>query len=497
MYDQNYAESMEYSRSFQQERFIQGHHKYWILKRKENSIIYDGDTEIYAYDEHHNDFLKTISLFNDKFNDLETELKNYYTYASSSDYDFNKALEHLKSIDKSLQKVHVFFNISDYSLIYIRRSLYEYFCKMVERRFLYFFALKVNSGSVIDMHYLEDFRKTDKKFFDNLFQPICHLLLKRNKENLPELSLNHLWGYFQYISHSPNALNAKISENDLKKYCSFDYTKDICLNAEKTPILYHYKILAGVFIDYFSFFSNMQSYYPKTKTFHQYLLILSNNHLYTKLIDSCTFYSKYHSMHTLIENHIVKTNPHYIRINSQIAQDFTNDIYQYIQDHATDEEEKEGITQEILYFYPEEFEKKMDAEIIEFQFFEQLFAIELLDIISQNIIIKKCPTCNEYFITNSKKQKRCEKHKGDPAGYKTPKEKESSYMSTLHRYNECFRKRKRLNKITQKEYNAWKSDSDKLISEAESKNFSIDEFTDKLNSICKNNGILPPRKYNN
>lgn len=178
MYDQKYAELMEERRKFDTENFIQGHHKYWILKRKKESIIYCDDIEIYKYDQkQHNAFLQVLSLFTYKFHKLEIELNNYYINASSPSYNFYASQKHLINMEKFLQKIHIFFQNSDNALIYIRRVLYEHFCKMVEHRFLTYLENNIKKEIAISYQDLENFRAEDRKLLNNLFLPIYHLLI--------------------------------------------------------------------------------------------------------------------------------------------------------------------------------------------------------------------------------------------------------------------------------------------------------------------------------
>lgn len=313
-------------------------------------------------------------------------------------------------------------------------------------------------------------------------------------------ALNHLWGYFNYISYCPNALDETVTEDDLKKYRRQDYIDWINKKISNLSILHHLKIMADVFTDYFSIFSHLQEYYPNTEIFHQYMLLLSNNHFYTNLINSCTYYSAHQSMYKPIRDYIIKTNPHHIAIMSQVAKDYTDDIYQHIKDSIdTDSDSKNEITKALLQYYPKEFEHNKGAEIIEFQFFEQFIAIELLDIIEQNLIIQKCIYCDAYFITNSKKQKYCDQHKNNPIiqqrNHSKNKNIKSDYQLTFKRYDGCFNKRIKRKGILEKNYMNWKKDALELLTESESKNISKDEFIDKLNFLSKKNNFDPPRDY--
>lgn len=503
MYSEELAKHFEQYRKYEQETFIKGGHNYCMLKSEKETIIYDNEIQIFKYGEQHTEFLEVLPLFTDELENLEAKLKELYDFANSPNYDCTISKNKLIDISKYLQEKHIFFCLTDNSLLFIRRVLYEYFCKMVEYRFiLYLEKTALKNDLTPTLQDLESFREQDKEFLTKLFLPLYQLLYQdgTTKESSINRHVNHLWNYFLYGSHCFNALNAKIKESELKNSLYKDNINFVKSRASSTPILWEFKIISDTFSDYFSVLSDMRSAYPQSKSFHQYALLISNNYFYQNIINSCTFYSSHQSMHKMINHHIRKMKPNNVAYMDTVAKDFTDNIYQHIKDSIdADDNAKAEVIQELKEYYPNELEKNIGTEIIEFQYFEQLFSIELLDIIAANKIIKRChrTRCNCFFIADFQNRKYCDLHKNNHRYY------QQEYIENLapcekiyNTYESCLYKRIKRGKLARDNFDEWKKEVDNLISHTNPKDISQNEFIAELNSLCKKYGISIPRKYN-
>ncbi|MCM1236055.1 MAG: DUF6076 domain-containing protein, partial [Ruminococcus flavefaciens] len=296
--------------------------------------------------------------------------------------------------------------------------------------------------------------------------------------------------------------NEQFEEKGLTMFRSQDFINDINQRAENRPVLYHLNIISTVLTDYFSIFSNMQDYFPKTKIFHQYALLLSNNYVFNKLIDSCTYYSAHQSMYRLINRYLRQREPNHVQL-APAAKYLKDNPYQIIKDSVSaSDTAKAEVTEKLLYYYPNELGESMGAEIIEFDFFEQVIAIELLDIISKNKIIKKCPACDcgKYFIANSKIQKYCDDHKNQHAShqknYVQKKKIENPYQSILDEYKQCLKARIKRSDLSKEKYDEWLKGAEKLICSLDLQKISEQDFITELDSICKKLKFKSRRAYN-
>lgn len=478
------------------ENIIYGNYEYWILKKEEEVTIYDKKKELYKYDEFHDEFLSSLSSITDKLDDIESEFKKYYKNAGLPDYNYNEAAKHIAHINSLLQKMHIFFTKSYNSLFYIRRVLYVYFRKMVQDRFICYLRKYVKDDATICMADLETFRQKDRDFLNALLLPVGKSFPDKTDKDVKS-ELKHIWYYFLY-DHN-NKLNTETKENVLKHYHdNQDYINVIHNTSSNFHVLPYLIEISNIFTDYFSIFSHLLDYYPNTKIFHQYMLILSNN-CFIHFMDSCKFYSTHESMYNIISYYIAQAKPNHIRL-APIGKYLTENIYQQIKDSIdTNNATKEEIRKILFYYYPKELEKYIGVEIIKFHFFEQLLVIELLDIIAKNKIIKKCPYCEKYFITKSKAQKYCDLHKNkhyiQQRKYSQQKSSKSQYQSIFNKFNDCFYQRKIRKRISENKYKNWKKDAQKIMNDSNFHNDSEEEFTNKLVSACRKYNIDLPRKY--
>lgn len=516
MFDSKIANAYKDHSGYTQDRFIKGSVDYRILKLSKETIVFCNDKELYHYDEKHTEFLKFLSLITDILDQLEKDLEEYYNNAASNNYDYITAQKQIAEITKQFSKMHIFLDKDSNALLYIRRVLYEHFCKKVEHRFVNFLQNHVSKDDLINLQNLEDFRIEDRKFFTSLFRPIIQLIENKNdsvrscKEGDDiDRTLNELWNYFGYISHCPNNLNEYTKTDKLDKYREIDDIEYYGKYVLNKPILYNLKCISDTFTDYFSIFSKIREYYPHIADFHPYALVLSNcSYQIRHIINSCTYYSAHQTMHEIIDEYIRKKGsepsassvPRPTVLINSVPQGFTNDIYRQIKDSINaDDNTKTEIVNELFTYYPIELEKYIGAELIEFKLFEQLLAIELFDIIENRLIIKKCPFCNKYFITDSQKQKYCDEHKNQHSVhqkvYKNTKDFESFYQSLFQKHKECLRKRKTRGELSENNYTKWKNEASKIVSNAETDLISKKEFLEKLNSIYLKLEIKPPRAY--
>lgn len=505
-----------------QDRFIKGSADYRILKLSKETIVFCNGKELYRYDEKHTEFLKSLSLITGILEQLEKDLEEYYNNAVSNSYDYITAQKQIAEITKQFSKMHIFLDKDSNALLYIRRVLYEHFCERVEYRFVNYLQNHVHENYSINLQTLDNFREEDKKFFNKIFLPIIQLMEDNNgiKTTSSKRSyrissqLDDLWNYFGYINHCPNNLNEYTKKiKELDKYLKIDdienYIKYYGKYMLNKPILYKLRCISDTFTDYFSIFSQIQKYYPDIADFHPYALVLSNSsHQISQIMHSCTYYSAHQTIHKIIDEYIIRKGAEPIALKvprptvliNCVPEGITNHIYQQIKDSIdADNNTKTKIVQELFTYYPIELKKYIGAELIEFKLFEQLLAIELLDIIENKLIIKKCPFCNTYFITDSKKQKYCDEHKNQHSVhqevYKNKKDSESLYQFHFQKHEECLRKRKTRRKLSENDYIKWKDEASKMVSDAERNLISEKEFLEKLNSICLKLKIVPPREY--
>lgn len=522
MFDPKIADKYKDPSGFTQDKFIKGSVDYRILKLSKETMIFCDNEKLYCYDEKHTEFLKFLPLITDKLDQQEKDLEEYYNNAASNNYNCTTAQEQIAKISKQFSKMHVFLEKYSNALIYIRRVLYEHFYERVEYRFINYLRNHVHEDCSINLQTLDDFCVEDKKLFTNIFLPIIQLMEENKGINATcsegsyrvSNQLNELWNYLRYIRHCPNNLNEYAKIEKLDKYGDKDYIENRINYFGKyilnKPILYKLKCISDTFTDYFSIFSQIQKYYSDIADFHPYALVLSNSNQISHIINSCTYYSAHQTMHKIIIECIKyigkESKPSALKVPRPsflincVPQGFTNDIYRQIKDSIdADNNTKTKIVKELFTYYPKELEKYIGAELIEFKIFEQLLAIELLDIIKNRLIIKKCQYCNKYFITGSQKQIYCDEHKNQHSVYQAvhqnKKDSESFYSTTFKNHDSCLRKRVKDGALSENDYTMWKSEAQKLVSTAEIDSITEKDFLEKLNSIYKKYGIPIPRKY--
>lgn len=346
MFDSKIANAYKDHSGYTQDRFIKGSVDYRILKLSKETTVFCNDKELYHYDEKHTEFLKFLSLITDILDQLEKDLEEYYNNAASNNYNYITAQKQIAEITKQFSKMHIFLDKDSNALLYIRRVLYEHFCKMVEYRFVNFLQNRVSKDHLKNLQNLEDFRIEDRKFFTSLFRPIIQLMGNKNdsirscKEGDDiDRTLNELWNYFGYISHCPNKLNEYTKTDELDKYREIDDIEYYGKYVLNKPILYNLKCISDTFTDYFSIFSKIRKYYPDIADFHPYALILSNsNYQIRHIINSCTYYSAHQTMYKIIIEYITRKGsepsalsvPRPTVLINSVPQGFTNDIYRQI-----------------------------------------------------------------------------------------------------------------------------------------------------------------------
>ena len=275
---------------------------------------------------------------------------------------------------------------------------------------------------------------------------------------------------------------------------------------DQISILPDLKIISEVFTDYCFVFSSMPDSYPGSNAFYQYALLLTNHYFFQQIIKSCTFYTAHQSMHKLLQERLLKVSSEE-NISTSIIfidtmfKDLTDNLYADFKDSFNlDPNTKEEILEKLEKYYPVEIGSIMGAEITEFQYFEQLLALELLDIITNNVLVRQCPTCRCYFITHSKRRKYCPDHKGKhPVHQQTYIKKAfpSNIQMAFKKRRDCFFQGLNRKRITDSSFRDWEEDALHLLSECKSSKteISLDEFISKLDAIGEKHGITPPRSY--
>lgn len=521
-------------------RFMNNNARYRMLKTKSKCTVYakvapiNRYVELCHYTDNHETFLQALSSFTKTFESLEATLKEYYNYANSSEYKTTAANAKVLSLCKSLKNVHPFFCHQNTALLYIRSVLIYYHYRTLNYRFLMYLEAHTSEQTPLPnfMHYRDseilsrsesetydieydlhlnsikererDFFIYDQIFTKKLFDPIFQLLYPHpNEKGRMKKSLNDLLtNYPKYFSKGLrfNLFLYEDTRNSLK------------IEVASQRILWQLKIINDVFSNYFSIFMDAFQSHIITNSFQQYALLLTNNARFYDMIDSCTFYSTHQSMHKIIKYHHNDIFSHeysshkngaasIIRYDNDLRSTLTDNLFDRIKDSLdSNTSVQQQLSNELENYYPSKLDKYNGAEVIEFTNFEQLLALELLDIISQNVIIKKCKHCGCYFITAAKKRKYCDVHKNNQKLYQHNYEKksrsmQSSLQSTYQKYDICFYKRCQRKKISESNYLNWKQSASALIQKYTSQNIPSDNFIYDLDEVCKKHHLKPPRKY--
>ncbi len=514
-----------------QKRFIQEDHQYRLFKIHEKNIVYDGEAEIYHYDDSHTDFLKMLPSITNIFEKNEAKFKAYYEYASSSSYSADTATEKIKKLNKSFQKIHLFLQHSDVALLNIRRILFDYFCKTSSYRFLTHLKDTLDQAlpdldkyrnkdleaeeqeeynqliqTWIDRFQKEfpNFEERENKLFKNLFLPIYNLMYPEDNETTIKSKLNNLWMLFRHSDYNHFKSEKEQDRRTFHQYLYQSTQDEIQNKYSKISILFHLEIISDIFSDYFSVFSDLSDICKTATSFHPYALLLTNNYRFYTILDSCKFYSEHQTMSKLITDNLqkiyrLKNTGTPILFLDEIAKTLSNDFYIILKQliNSPKEDTQDYISRQLIEYYPSELEAYMGGTLIEFQRFEQLIAIELLDIIVQNKSIKKCPTCSIYFISSSKNRKYCEAHKNNhSACQKIFTSKKTAVEKMYSQYYSCFYARLKRKRISQKVFNNWNEKSLELVQTYKSLHkYDIDQFKKELNSICSKFDIKLPNKY--
>ena len=550
MNDTSIQKAKELIDKIEKDDFFYGNNKYYILKLNNKSTIcriptskdynghavgsiFDKKNEIYSYDECHIDFLQMLPSITVNFPNLEKVLKDYCEYAQSSNFNLHEASTYLANAIHSLYSLHPFFKHNDSAFIYLRSNLYNYLRKTAGYRFLLYlrnplvvlpdFSMSKddtpNSSNYKNSiepfmsdfcTYFNKFLELEENYIKNIFLPLYGLTDVPNRildhstiskvENNRKVS--ELWRHY-------NADTFKDTQPYFQIYLYFDIKTDTEKKYLSTYILPKLKIISDVFTDYFSIFSDLLEAYPKVTILQQYALLLTNNYSLMNMVNSCQVSSTHTSMYRLINGTMVHS---YKSLNSgtqilsldHLPDTLANSIYDRIKDSFDyPDKKKKSIYEDLKNFYSPKMQSYVGAEIIDFKYFEQAIAIELLDIIAANTAIKKCvcPECNTYFITTSKKRKYCDSHKNKAniyqLSYHTKKISfQSDFESIVNKYLSCFQKRVKRKRLPPKDFDNWKLDSKNLIENYSTKRHpSIDDFVSELNILCKKYNIAPPREY--
>lgn len=514
-----------------QKNLIQGEHQYRLFKINANNIIYDGETKIYHYNDSHTDFLKMLPYVTISFETYETELKSYYEYADSSSYNADTAKKKIENLNKHFQKIHPFLQYSDVALLNIRRALFEYFCKTSSYRFLAYLENDLNKplpnldnyrDHDLDVEEQEkydqsiqmwdnDFQKEfpnflekEHKLCNHLFLPICNLMFSGISEKNIKGKLDNIWTLFRLSDYNHFKSEKERDSRTFYLYLYQDTQNKIKKKYRTTNILSRLKFISNTFSDYFSVFSDLSNICGTATNFHPYALLLTNNYHFYKIFDSCKFYSEHQTMHNLIEDNLYKI---YHQKNTKvpilslhnIPETLSDNFYTVLKEllNNPNKDTKDYLSRQLIVYYPSELKAYMGGTLIEFQDFEQLIAIELLDIIVQNKSIKKCPECGIYFISHSRNRKYCETHKNNHSLCQKNSMQQKKEVEILYnKYRSCFYSRLKREKILQKDFEYWNKESQELVQTYTSlREYDIDQFIKELNSICKKLGIKPPRNY--
>lgn len=285
-----------------QKELIQGEHQYRLFKLDGKNIIYDGETEIYHYDDRHTDFLNMLSSVTNVFEVYEPKLKSYYEYAGSSSYNADNAQKKIEKLNKSFQKIHPFLQYSDVALLNIRRALFEYFCKTSSYRFLAYLENDLNKplpnldnyrDHDLDVEEQEkydqsiqmwdnDFQKEFPNFLEkehelcnNLFLPICNLIFSGISEKNIKGKLDNLWTLFRLSDYNHFKSETERDSRTFYLYLYQDTQNKIKEKYRATNILSRLKFISNTFYDYFSIFSDLSNTCGTATNFHPYALLLT------------------------------------------------------------------------------------------------------------------------------------------------------------------------------------------------------------------------------
>ncbi|MBO5303275.1 MAG: hypothetical protein J6A92_04440 [Lachnospiraceae bacterium] len=516
------------------ENYYLGNNHYYILKTTEKSTTYVSSNEkifdIYSYTNQHNTFLEMLPKITDGFAKLEDSLKKYYNYAQNESYDSTSATNQLNTIYVHIKELHPFFTHSSISLSYIGHALFQYCSKTWEYRFYIYLRnnnilppdlqkYRDNDLTKLERNAYHNFRQQHKNslhqafkkflsyeqaFLEKLFLPIYELLFSDSANEFIQKKMQNFW-----LFYSKNIIPKNDTDTSFNIYFFKDEINRLIEKYNSQYILFRLKTIADVFTDYFSVFSNLLSLYKDTKVVQQYALLLTNNPRFYRLIDTCKVYSPHQTMHKIAKYYFMQyykfeternNCPSFVLSDDEIATFLTDNIYAYIKDCIdSSSPAKDYITKTLPKCYPTTLESYNGCQLIGFQDFEQLLAIELLDIIQENCLIKKCPFCDCYFTTKSKKQKYCNEHKNQHKihqnSYSDKKtHSRSEYQQICDHYLTCFYKRARRDKSLQKNFNKLKYEAITLVNQTKLST-SLETFTNKLNSLSEENAFSPPRKY--
>lgn len=487
-----------------------------------NNISY---SKIYSFDKQHKDFLFMLPfLYN--CNELECRLKKYYDFAMSSEYSIEQAEKKVNSLLVSLKKIHPFFQHEYLALKFLWNSVKDYLDKSSEHRFLqYFFPLF--SGAFTDFtKILESGNRTQfandvlKKYSDyviqyssifyndserpfvyNVLTPIYRMLYPQ------KVDYYNKTGFEKFIMP---AFKKKYTESysNFLTFMRQDMKQEIEDNYSKLPMFFQLEAVKKILEEYFFIFSKLPQICNSVNVFQQYALLLTNSPTLSMNMKSCHFYSSHESLNMVIKYHLRKIcTKTAIEYDDNLARVATNDLYRKIKNSPSMSMDKDYISKTLENAYPGRIETYLNTEITELHNIKQLFILELLDIARENVIIKKCPLCECYFITPSKKIMYCEQHRGKHDAHQTKytntnKQTETGKMYT--KYYNCLSQR--IHRMEQSDdkgtfesansnFRKWQNEASDLKERYDPSTSSLKEFKDALDKICVTYGFKPPHRY--
>lgn len=515
MNNQDFFQTKEILDTIKRQELFQGNNKFYIVKHSNTNDVYiknlDSIIPLYTFDNRHTFFLQALPFITDKLPSFKSDLMEYYDCTSSPNYSLSAAKSHLLGLFDFLSSMHPFFRKSNTAYIYIRTLLYKYFINSTNYRFVNHIRSSIPEESIFDEAHLRIFKKSflplEHNIFIKLFIPLYTFLYPaKNKQQLDSL-VERFWED-HYIPDSNRCtewfiktFSKKVSEKPSEEPSRHFFENFSINDFFPHSITLRLEKIANIFSEYFFLSANIQSLSPQCSVFQEYALLLTNHPYIKQMLEECTFYSTYQSLDMIIQFHLAASNPQvsYIALDDSITGSATDELYKQIKELLPSHNSE--IFSALNSYYPPKLEKYKNVEITEVHSFEHLFIFELLDIMKENTIIKRCPIpdCNSFFITTSKKQVYCNLHKGKRTSYTksyTKKKLSTPYNTAYLRYYNCFSARITRNKQFKKNLYAWREEASDLLQKSSDSHDSFDTFIQKLNKISMTHGFEPPRGYN-
>ncbi|MCM1500488.1 MAG: hypothetical protein NC124_18660, partial [Clostridium sp.] len=437
----------------------------------------------------HTDLLLLANSLNTQLDIYEKTAQKYIIAAANDSKDLANTL--IQQLIEDITALHTFFNPSNFSfrnsIEYVEKRLLNYFKKLYPYNIAAFVSENLSVESIIGKTY---------ELFEKIFLPLILFKIKSQKVECP-LSNYH----YDCKKHCKNMWNfylisSKEYSSDLPQKCIIDTIKDIKMNPheyDKAPTGHIfsslYRLRSTLWGSYIHSFSELFMYMKNISSAQAYCLFLRQNPHIARILEDLTLYNHPHTLYEfLTENMTATVSSEFFEVD-KLFDRCTIDANDTFPDYLSDPEKNmsafKKIQEALDTWIPSEKDSIFHQELGVVYSFEQLIYIEILELVKNRVIIRKCasPNCNNYFTSNSRKQKYCNDCSSSKNIYnKKYRESQRPVDHTYTVYINFFRQQK----VETELLNKWKEKAKELLEKYKQNNMHDDvvSFTNELNIIC-------------